>query len=101
MLFHFIHLESEKGILIAPAKNLELQANNILYSYIVKTFRIACKKIHELLQHSIRYIYLNCMMSINIDIKLIFFVLVMLIHTCGILRYLFFIEMLKIVIFIS
>nr|XP_021181739.2 protein inturned [Helicoverpa armigera] len=55
VLFHFVQLESEKGMLIAPVKNLELQANNVLYSYIVKTFRSACKRIHELLQHSIRF----------------------------------------------
>ncbi|KAG6447433.1 hypothetical protein O3G_MSEX004969 [Manduca sexta] len=55
VLFHFIQLESEKGILIAPVKNIEAQSNNILYSFIIKTFRSACKKIHELLQHSIRF----------------------------------------------
>ncbi|XP_075975543.1 inturned planar cell polarity protein [Anticarsia gemmatalis] len=55
VLFHFVQLESEKGILIAPVKNIEVQANNVLYSYIIKTFRLACKQIHELLQHSIRF----------------------------------------------
>lgn len=55
VLFHFVQLESEKGILMAPVKNIEMQANNILYSYIIKTFRGACKKIHELLQHNIRF----------------------------------------------
>ncbi|CAB3254886.1 unnamed protein product [Arctia plantaginis] len=55
VLFHFVELESEKGILIAPVKNIEIQANNVLYSYIIKTFRSACKRIHELLQHSIRF----------------------------------------------
>ncbi|KAJ8723237.1 hypothetical protein PYW08_003149 [Mythimna loreyi] len=55
VLFHFVQLESEKGILIAPVKNIEMQANNVLYSYIVKTFRSACKRIHDLLQHSIRF----------------------------------------------
>lgn len=55
VLFHFVHLESERGVLIAPVKNMEVLANNVLYSYIVKTFRSACKQIHELLQHSIRF----------------------------------------------
>ncbi|XP_023937398.2 protein inturned [Bicyclus anynana] len=55
VLFHFIQLESEKGVLIAPVRNIELQANNALYTHIVKTFRSACKKIHELLQHSIKF----------------------------------------------
>ncbi|CAD0201699.1 unnamed protein product [Chrysodeixis includens] len=55
VLFHFVQLESEKGMLIAPVKNIEMQANNVLYSYILKTFRSACKQIHELLQHSIRF----------------------------------------------
>lgn len=54
VLLHFVHLESEKGILLAPVKNIELQANNVLYSHIIKTFRSAAKKIHELLQHSIK-----------------------------------------------
>lgn len=58
VLFHFVHLESEKGILIAPVKNIEVQANNALYSYIVKTFRSASKKIHELMQHSIKWVSL-------------------------------------------
>ncbi|XP_039755046.1 protein inturned [Pararge aegeria] len=55
VLFHFIQLESEKGVLIAPVRNIEAQANSPLYSHIVKTFRTACKKIHELLQHSIMF----------------------------------------------
>ncbi|XP_026733702.1 protein inturned [Trichoplusia ni] len=55
VLFHFVQLESEKGMLIAPVKNIEMQANNVLYSYILKTFRSACKQIHDLLQHSIRF----------------------------------------------
>ncbi|XP_049872416.1 protein inturned [Pectinophora gossypiella] len=55
VLFHFVQLESEKGILIAPVKNVELQANNALYTYILKTFRSASKRIHELLQHNIRF----------------------------------------------
>lgn len=55
VLFHFMQLESEKGILIAPVSNIEVQANNALYSYIVQTFRTACKRIHEILQHSIRW----------------------------------------------
>ncbi|XP_026496320.1 protein inturned isoform X1 [Vanessa tameamea] len=55
VLFHFVHLESEKGILIAPVKNIEVQANNALYTYILKTFRSASKKIHDLLQHSIKF----------------------------------------------
>ncbi|XP_072932824.1 protein inturned isoform X2 [Epargyreus clarus] len=55
VLFHFVHLESEKGILIAPMKSIEAQASNALYSHIVKTFRSASKKIHELLQHSIKF----------------------------------------------
>ncbi|CAH0719908.1 unnamed protein product, partial [Brenthis ino] len=55
VLFHFVQLESEKGIFIAPVKNIEMQANNALYSYIVKTFRSASKKIHELMQHSIKF----------------------------------------------
>ncbi|CAH2047384.1 unnamed protein product, partial [Iphiclides podalirius] len=55
VLFHFVQLESEKGVLIAPVKSVEIQANNILYSFIVRTFRQACKKIHELLQCSIKF----------------------------------------------
>ncbi|CAH0752443.1 unnamed protein product [Diatraea saccharalis] len=55
VLFHFMQLESTTGILIAPVKNIETQANNKLYSYILKTFRSACQRIHELLQHSIRF----------------------------------------------
>ncbi|KOB71620.1 PDZ domain-containing protein [Operophtera brumata] len=51
VLFHFVQLESEKGILIAPAKTMEGQANNALYSHIVRTFRSACKRIHDVLQH--------------------------------------------------
>ncbi|KPI94755.1 hypothetical protein RR46_11759 [Papilio xuthus] len=54
VLFHFVQLESEKGVLIAPMKTIEMQANNVLYSYIVATFRKACKKIHELLQYSMK-----------------------------------------------
>ncbi|XP_063826822.1 protein inturned [Ostrinia nubilalis] len=55
VLFHFIQLESAKGVLIAPVKNIEVQANNVLYSHIIKSFRAACTKIHELLQHNIRF----------------------------------------------
>ncbi|XP_041980021.1 protein inturned [Aricia agestis] len=55
VLFHFVHLESEKGILIAPIKNIEVQANNVLYSYILTTFRSAVKKIHEILQNGIKF----------------------------------------------
>lgn len=55
VLFHFIQLEAEKGMLIAPVRNIEEQANNVLYSFIIRTFRSACKKIHELLQQSIRF----------------------------------------------
>ncbi|CAG4935912.1 unnamed protein product [Parnassius apollo] len=55
VLFHFLHLESEKGVLIAPMKSIEIQANNILYSFIIRTFRSACKKIHDLLQYSIKF----------------------------------------------
>ncbi|KAM3964976.1 inturned planar cell polarity protein [Aphomia sociella] len=55
VLFHFVQLESAKGVLIAPVNNIEVQANNVLYSYIIKTFRSACKRIHDLLQHSIRF----------------------------------------------
>ncbi|XP_052755240.1 protein inturned isoform X2 [Galleria mellonella] len=55
VLFHFVQFESAKGILIAPVKNIDIQANNALYSYIIKTFRTACKRIHDLLQHSIRF----------------------------------------------
>ncbi|XP_059057558.1 protein inturned isoform X1 [Achroia grisella] len=55
VLFHFIQFESAKGILIAPVKNIEVQANNLLYTYIIKTFRTACKRIHDLLQNNIRF----------------------------------------------
>ncbi|KAJ0183376.1 hypothetical protein K1T71_001352 [Dendrolimus kikuchii] len=55
VLFHFMQFESEKGVLLAPVKDIETKANNVLYSYILKTFRSACKKIHELLQHSLRF----------------------------------------------
>ncbi|XP_013174833.1 PREDICTED: protein inturned-like isoform X3 [Papilio xuthus] len=55
VLFHFVQLESEKGFLIAPMKTIEMQANNVLYSYIVATFRKACKKIHDLLQYSMKF----------------------------------------------
>ncbi|RVE48839.1 hypothetical protein evm_006489 [Chilo suppressalis] len=55
VLFHFMQLEYGTGILIAPVKNIETRANNILYSFILKTFRSACQRIHELLQHSIRF----------------------------------------------
>ncbi|KAL4716107.1 hypothetical protein ACJJTC_013884 [Scirpophaga incertulas] len=55
VLFHFIQLESTTGVLIAPVKNIESQANNVLYSHIIKTFRSACQRIHDLLQHSIRF----------------------------------------------
>ncbi|KPI97452.1 PDZ domain-containing protein 6 [Papilio xuthus] len=55
VLFHFVQLESEKGVLIAPMKTIEMQANNVLYSYIVATFRKACKKIHDLLQYSMKF----------------------------------------------
>ncbi|KAL0830697.1 hypothetical protein ABMA28_002831 [Loxostege sticticalis] len=55
VLFHFIQLETAKGVLIAPVKNIEVQANNVLYSHIIKSFRSACVKIHELLQQNIRF----------------------------------------------
>ncbi|KAI5646108.1 protein inturned [Phthorimaea operculella] len=55
VLFHFVQLESEKGILIAPVRSIESQANNAIYSYIVKTFRSASKRIHELLQNNMRF----------------------------------------------
>ncbi|XP_047990843.1 protein inturned [Leguminivora glycinivorella] len=55
VLFHFLQLESAKGILIAPVKSIEIQANNALYTHIVRTFRAASKRIHELLQHSVRF----------------------------------------------
>ncbi|OWR44730.1 PDZ domain-containing protein 6 [Danaus plexippus plexippus] len=55
VLFHFINLESEKGILIAPVSNIGEQANSLLYSYIVQTFRKSFKKIHDLLQHNVRF----------------------------------------------
>ncbi|XP_053604737.1 protein inturned [Plodia interpunctella] len=55
VLFHFVQLDSAKGMLIAPVKNIEAQANNALYSYIIGTFRSACRRIHDLLQHSIRF----------------------------------------------
>ncbi|CAG4930548.1 unnamed protein product [Colias eurytheme] len=55
VLFNFINLETERGVLLAPVKSIENQANNVLYSYILKTFRAACKKIHELLQHGIKF----------------------------------------------
>ncbi|XP_068617364.1 protein inturned isoform X2 [Battus philenor] len=55
VLFHFVQLETEKGILIAPMKSIEVQANNILYSFILQTFRMATKKIHDILQYSIKF----------------------------------------------
>ncbi|CAG9134949.1 unnamed protein product [Plutella xylostella] len=55
VLFHFVQLESERGVLLAPLKTIESQCNNALYAHIMKTFRSASKKIHELLQHSIRF----------------------------------------------
>ncbi|XP_063381491.1 protein inturned [Cydia fagiglandana] len=55
VLFHFLQLESAKGVLIAPVKSIEVQANNALYTHIVRTFRAASKRIHELLQHSVRF----------------------------------------------
>ncbi|XP_045535893.1 protein inturned [Papilio machaon] len=55
VLFHFVQLESEKGVLIAPMKTIEMQANNVLYSYIIASFRKACKKIHDLLQYSMKF----------------------------------------------
>ncbi|KPI91670.1 PDZ domain-containing protein 6 [Papilio xuthus] len=55
VLFHFVQLESEKGVLIAPMKTIEMQANNVLYCYIVVTFRRACKKIPDLLQYSMKF----------------------------------------------
>ncbi|XP_060801424.1 protein inturned isoform X2 [Amyelois transitella] len=55
VLFHFVQLDTAKGVLIAPVKNIEAQANNALYSYIIKTFRSACRRIHEILQHNIRF----------------------------------------------
>ncbi|XP_050674593.1 protein inturned [Leptidea sinapis] len=55
VLFHFVNFESERGILLAPVRSIEAQANNLLYSFIVATFRSACKRIHELLQHGIKF----------------------------------------------
>ncbi|KAJ2951184.1 hypothetical protein O0L34_g5577 [Tuta absoluta] len=55
VLFHFVQLEAERGILIAPVRSMESRANNAIYSYILKTFRSASRRIHELLQNNMRF----------------------------------------------
>lgn len=55
VLFHFVQLESEKGVLLAPVKNIQEISNSILYEHIMKVFRAASTKIHVLLQNSIRF----------------------------------------------
>ncbi|XP_022124017.2 protein inturned [Pieris rapae] len=53
VLFHYINIECERGILLAPVTSID--ESGALYLYILDTFRTACKRIHELLQHGISF----------------------------------------------
>ncbi|CAK1555191.1 unnamed protein product [Leptosia nina] len=55
VLFHFVNLESERGILLAPVATIDNESSSAIYKYIISTFRTTCKRIHELLQHGIKF----------------------------------------------
>ncbi|XP_077284275.1 inturned planar cell polarity protein [Arctopsyche grandis] len=55
MCFHFVRLESELGVLLAPTLNVQKQSDSELYRYILTNFRKSSQKIHTLLQNTIRF----------------------------------------------
>lgn len=54
MCFHFVRLESELGVLLAPTINVQKQSDSELYKHILMNFRKSSQKIHTLLQNTIR-----------------------------------------------
>ncbi|CAH1183286.1 unnamed protein product [Phaedon cochleariae] len=51
-LFHFVQLDSAKGIMLCPS---ECQETSLTYDFILNNFRRCCLKIHVLFQNTLRF----------------------------------------------